>query len=342
MDPGTGEITWKQQFERDVNYFHAEGDLLLYMDHRFGLLGGKTFLHAYSFKDKKQLWERDSYIGEGLYFFAGHTYQYTMSPLGNFTLHSFDAQGKTEWSVKTKGKGHLFFFDDLVVTAPPGTKRIFAFRSKDGSEAWSLPVKEDAWAMAYHDGVFYSTKRSYSPLNLPGGTITVTAIDLRKGNQAWVYTTDADDGWFPETVGGIVSNGRHCVLNTNRRLIGLDATTGLKLWTANPEDKQSFLPGKPIILSGEAFVVQTHKNDHSILQCLNLATGKETLRLEAKDEVLPPVKVVGRSLFFCFRHGDMMALPLVDPAEVPAPERVAEPTLPASPALASNLLSTDN
>lgn len=298
-------------------------------------MGGKTWVHAYSLKDKKQLWEKDSYLGTGINFYDAHAYHFTLNVLGGFTLHSFDLKGKAEWTVKLKGRGNLFFFDDLVVTAPPGTKRIFAFRRKDGSEAWNLPLEEDAWEMAYHDGIFYNTQRSHYAMGLPGGTITVTATDLRKGKQAWKFTTSADDGWIPEKVGGIVSNGRYCVLNTNRRLIGIDAAIGQQLWIANTEEKQTFLPAKPILLNNEAFVVQTHKNDHSILQFLDLATGKETRRMEASDEILPPVKVVGRSLFVCFRHGDMMALPLVDPTEAPAPIPTAAPEPAPTPAQGS-------
>jgi outer membrane protein assembly factor BamB len=312
LDLGTGAIDWKHQFDRELDDFSADGDLLVYTDHRFGLMGGKSWVHAFSFKSGKQLWEHDFYLGVGFQFSRDHVYRYTLSAFGNATLHSLDREGKEEWAYKTKGVGQLFFFGDLVVTCPPGEKRILALNAKTGTEAWRIPFDGDAWEMAYHGGVFYGTYRTVTPVVNMGGTVYVNAIDLKSGKTLWSFKTEADDGWFHEQVGGIVSDGSNCVLNTNRRLIGLDARTGKQVWMANPEKKESYLPSKPIILNGRVFAIQVRKNKESVLQFLNLKTGSEEARMEAKDEVLPPAKVVGRSLFLCFRHGDMLALPLVD------------------------------
>ncbi len=313
MDSGTGEITWKHEFERELDNFSADGDLFIYTDHRTGLLGGNTWVHGYSIKENKQLWEHDFYIGTGLSFSKDHIYRYTISPFGSATLHALDKVGTETWNYKTKGAGALFFFGDLVVTCPPGEKKILALKASDGTEAWTLPFDGDAWEMAYHKGVFYGTRRTVTPILNIGGRLYVTAVDLKSGKTLWTYKTEADDGWFLERIGGIVSDGTYCVLNTNRRLIGLDARTGKELWAADPEKKESYLASKPILLNGKVFAIQVKKNKESILDFLNLATGKVEVRLQVQDEVLPPARVVGKSLFLCFRHGDMVALPLAEP-----------------------------
>ncbi len=312
LDPATGNITWEHRFERDLDRFIVDGDTLYFTDHRAGLMGGKTWMHAFSLKDKKERWVKDAWIAANLYLYDGHLYRYTMSAFGNFSLHSFDLEGKEEWIFKSKGMGSLFFFDDLVVTAPPGEKKLIALRRKDGSEAWALKLEEDTWDMAFHGGVFYNCRRSYNALNLPGGTVYVAAIDSRTGKSLWTFQIPAEDGWFPEKVGGIVSDGLTCVLNTNRRLIGLDARTGESRWKVEPEGKQAFLQTKPIMLDGELFAVQTRKDKRSVFQFLDLATGRELRRAEVQDEVVPPATVVGKSLFLCFRHGDLLALPLAE------------------------------
>ena len=311
LDPGTGNISWKHKFDRDLDDFRADGDLLLLTDHRAVSLSSKSWIHAFSFQNDKQIWEREGSGVSHLVLSAGHIYHFTVGVF-SFTLHSMTADGKDEWSYKTKGSSPLYFLDDLIVICPSGQKKLIALRRKDGTEAWTLPLDSGEWELAYHDGIFYETRRTVNPFLKTTGTVYVNAIDLKSGKPLWAFQTEADDGWFTEDVGGIVSDGEYCVLNTNRRLIGLDAHTGKQLWTANPDMKESFLESKPIILSGTLFAIQAHKKKASVLQFLDLATGVEKARLEAQDEVLPPAKVVGRSLFLCFRHGDMLALPLSD------------------------------
>jgi outer membrane protein assembly factor BamB len=316
MDPTTGKIAWEKTFDRDVDQCLADGDLFLRSAHRAGLMGGKSWLIAKSLSSGKTLWTVDEpWHGANLQAFDGHIYRYSFNGLASFWLNSYDREGKKEWEYKSKGYSPLFFFDDLVVTAPPGLKKLVALRRKDGGEAWTLELKHASSDNAFQDGVFYISWRTWNPLNLPGGSLYVTAMDLRTGKSLWDWSLPADDGWFPEHIGGVVTDGKQCVLNTSRHLFGLNAKTGELLWTLNPEEKQKFLPTKPIVLNGTLCAIQTVKDEKSIFMFVDLGTGKELGRATLGDEVVPPAKVVGKTLFVCFRHGDMIALPLVDPKE---------------------------
>lgn len=312
MDPSSGAFTWEGHFERDLDLFVADGDLLVYADHRIGLMGGKSWLHGYSMQANKELWVIDSWQGAMLQYFDEHIYRYSLTPFSS-TLHCLSRDGKEAWSYKTSGYGRVFFTEDLAILAPPPTSKIIALKRTDGSVAWTRPLGDGAFEQAVHNSVLYLTRRNVTPILGVGGTIFTTAVDLRTGKELWQYTTSADDGWFHEQIGGVVSNGEACVLNTNRRLIGLDAKTGRQLWVANPATKMEYLASKPIILNGTLFAIQTIDKKKSILQFLNLATGEEVSRAEIPDEVVPPAKVVGKALFLCFRHGDMLALALKAP-----------------------------
>lgn len=316
LDPATGTFTWEKTFDRDVDRCLADGDLFLYASHRWGLLGGVSWLKAESLSAGKALWEvEEPWQAAGLQVYDNHAYRFRFNGVASFHLCSYDPKGKLEWTYKTKGMAHLFFFDDLVVLAPPGLKKILGLRRADGTEAWSLPLEHDTADDAFHDGVFYTAYRTWNPLNLPGGSLYASALDLASGKPIWHFTLSADDGWFPETIGGVVTDGRFAILSTSRHLYCLDARTGELLWKADPEEKQKFLRTKPIILNGSLFSVQTVKDTTSVFQFLDLASGKEQRRMTIPDELIPPAKVVGRALFLCFRHGDMLALPLVEPAE---------------------------
>lgn len=316
LDPAEGKITWEKRFDRDVDRCLAEGDLFLHSESRMGLMGGKSWLKAESLTTGKLLWTIDeTWQGADLQAYDQHIYRYTFNGVSAYWLRSYDMNGKKEWEYKTRGRANLFFFDDLVVLAPSGLKKLVALRRSDGKEAWSLSLKHDSTDDAFHDGVFYMSWRTFTwnPIGAPVGDLTVMALDLRTGKPLWTWVRPADDGWFAENIGGVVTDGRYCVLNTTRHLYCLDVKTGEQKWSLNPEDKQKFLKAKPILLNGKVFVIQTVKDKSSIFQFLDLATGQETGRVHIEDEVIPPAQVVGKTLFMCFRHGDMIALPLEEP-----------------------------
>ncbi|BDU78213.1 PQQ-binding-like beta-propeller repeat protein [Mesoterricola sediminis] len=321
MDPATGELTWDHTFERDLDDYISDGDLLVYTDHRMGLMGGDTWLHGFDMRTNTERWTIENTRGAWLHVFDGRIYQFFCSTFSS-TLHCLGKDGKDIWTYKTRGASRIFFTEAFAIFTPGPGKKVIALNLADGTEAWTFPLESDAFERSVHKSVMYLTRRNVTPIVGVGGTVFVTAVDLKTGKQLWQYTTSADDGWFHEQIGGVISNGDICVLDTNRRLIGLNARTGERLWVANPTEKMKFLDSKPIILGGSLFVIQTVNGKKSILQFLDLATGAEISRTEIPDEAVPPAKVVGKSLFLCFRHGDMLAFALREPAaptQAPAP-----------------------
>ena len=107
-----------------------------------------------------------------------------------------------------------------------------------------------------------------------------TALDLNRGLELWAYTYDApaslDYGKLPRATPG-QSGGVVVTLGATGILSGLDATTGVPLWTVDlPERFAAELPtwgfsGSPLVIEG---VIYVQVGESSSLVAIDLFSGE--------------------------------------------------------------------
>jgi len=337
-----GEPVFDQTFDHTINTICPLGDQLFLVVSRIGLMGGKSWLIGYDIKRKQVLWEKQLGLESsfGLETDGEALYTFVLKPLG-YWLHSFGLDGQTRWKIKTKGATSLMMFrGDHLILEPPGMNKVIALDRNSGKEVWAVD-KGWGWSdLSMRGSEILVASKWVAAFNITEG-IKLLAIDAKTGKEKWFHRIPAEDYLLSaEQVYGFTSDGLIGLLQTSRTLRAYTTKAGKEKWSLLPEKGFDFVRGQKSIILGKNVLVLQSKKEHTLLDLLSLEDGKRIGRSEVKDELLSGVKVLGQRLFFAFRHGLMVALPL-GPEEAPGPLGPPQQSLaPFSPPAPSQVSET--
>lgn len=301
-----GKILWDKNLEKSPDKLTVIDDVIYwtssYKGPRLGPFAGhNTWLRAYSIKEDKEIWKTDLTNGHFLNYFDKHLYRFGGSVFGNLSLFSYDLSGKIEWEYKAKGGNDPYFTKDLIIFSPGADKKLIGLDRKTGKEVFLYKLDDITGITTIYENIFYTSKQtSWAKVS------EVIPINLETGKQLWKFKSSSASDYFI----GITANKDYCAFLTSNFLYVLDASNGTMKYIIYPENDKKFLNTKPIILNDKIVVAHIKKNKESTINIYNIKDGTQITSLNLEDELLPPLKIVGETLFMCFRHGDMLAIPL--------------------------------
>ena len=208
-------------------------------------------------------------LAEGKIFTAGDFAEREFVIALNLQGHPlWKSQNGKSWRRATPGsRSTPTYFEGVIYHLNP-SGRLAAFQAKNGSELWSVDLKErfaaryGTWGMA--ESVLVTKKAVFC---CPGGSKgAVVALDRRTGGTLWVNNEIEDRAAYSSPI--LIEHGEKKLLLAllERHLVALDPETGRTLWSFQHYTPYGVNVITPLYYNGCVFITGGYKTGSKLLK----------------------------------------------------------------------------